>query len=82
MNKAIKRRLEKLKERTSQQGISLIFITPLESGNYEVKHQDYTKGFTEVNYTYQSEEEAYRVASDIAREGDYILFFDYGEDDE
>ncbi|BDD41599.1 hypothetical protein [Streptococcus ruminantium] len=83
MNQAIKKRLAKLRDQTTQNASGIVFMTHITPRRYEVRHQTHTKTFMETVAIYQSEEEARKAVDKILTEGDYILFLDdIGVDDE
>ncbi|QBX08760.1 hypothetical protein [Streptococcus merionis] len=75
MNQAIKKRLAKLREQTTQKANGVVFVTHLDPGHYEVRHQNHTKDFTETVSVYRSEEEARQAVDKILQQGDYIPFW-------
>ncbi|WP_303973925.1 hypothetical protein [Streptococcus merionis] len=74
MNQVIKKRLAKLREQTMQKASGIVFMTHLDPGHYEVRHQNHTKGFIEAVSVYRSEEEACQAVDKILQQGDYVLF--------
>ncbi|WP_449460365.1 hypothetical protein [Streptococcus suis] len=58
-------------------------MTLIEPGQYEVRHQNHAKGFTDSVTVYKTEAEAQKAIDEIKATGDYILFWDIiGVDDE
>lgn len=76
MSQTIKKRLSRLRDLTTQSSSGIVFMTLLESGDYEVRYQNHAKGFTERIAVYQSEEEAQNAINKIVQDGDYIVFYD------
>lgn len=58
MARSLKTRLQRLEEHTIKEITPIVWLTLLESGEYEVRVPEYRKNSKEVVMTFKSEEEA------------------------
>ena len=58
MVRSLKTRLQRLEEHTIKEITPIVWLTLLESGEYEVRVPEYRKNSEEVVMTFKSEEEA------------------------